>query len=970
MNFFTPNHVQHLNSCYPPTSILLASGSDYTPNSQELSRLTYYASNHPEKLSKLGSELEKRVKTECRKFRSGNVRNRATLLLELSIFRSLAIECRRDIALLSPSLLASIEVTLSITSNDLEVVSRAASVFTAWTTYTDGHLIGADSSLTKDYLSILRHFAALSSSEAKDSEVRNRTRLIGFAALTGAVNSEALFNDSVQFRTQVSIFLRPVLLTVLQTDLKVLEKQAEGVKDAPISPYLAEFRTRPVMERRAASIHIHIDGDKGPSMSDVSSAALRALFSLLEHVNGSQLSSILRSWLDNLGELKGWSKVSHCCWFAQKITEWSQYQYRYAVPNILVEHLVAQGQDGQQTTDLSQTLITMVTTVFSSPVPLVNLSTSDILSNLVMILLRRCSTNHEDPLLPSLIQCISSLGRHVYYSDQIHDLAAELINRLSTLEVQGIVARSSPSFSASRSQVIRCLISGLVGLINEADKNEPNEPRSLSPVAGSAASVEAATQDAGLNERHSRRTRVPTDLWQDTLSLICDADYAVRAECAQALDFYIDREMPKQGDFTNVDGTKRQIPALNVNMMLRGGDHGVKFLHSVHACLYTLATSSTLGLGPSTPTSENGPILTVQPATPLAENHPDTSQIHERRSSHPSKSRKMSMVFRLMEQAPEQVQPTASATLSDYSLIFKILQRIQEELPVRGMVTGVPMLLALDNACQPPERVTSEMMVRINVIKLILARTWLAIGKTWGSAELVEIAEKALSSKPPSVMLSEIQSTELGTYYPPTEPEPLPSTASEPVWPGIDAQAALLAIVSNKNIQEATSMNRQTLLERLSITWTACSALKESVERPSMYDATLRGDGVSPLLKISPGLMNIENLSLQSLARSNRGVGVTELREALEGRSSMSQTALNKAASISTLDHVSSILGSDNRLTPTRSRNRGKKRAVPSGSGEVRDVLNKLGLGKQNGSLLKASFPALQSEKSAVAGTR
>jgi len=130
-----------------------------------------------------------------------------------------------------------------------------------------------------------------------------------------------------------------------------------------------------------------------------------------------------------------------------------------------------------------------------------------------------------------------------------------------------------------------------------------------------------------------------------------------------------------------------------------------------------------------------------------------------------------------------------------------------------------------------------------------------------------------------------------------------------------------------------------------------------------MYDATLRGDGVSPLLKISPGFMHIENISLQSLARSNRGVGVTELREALEGRSSMSQTALNKAASISTLDHVSSILGSDNRLTPTRSRTRGKKRAVPSGSGEVRDVLNKLGLGKQNGSLLKSSFPALQSEK-------
>ncbi len=91
---FTPNHVQLLNSCYPPTSALLTAGPDYSPNSQELSRLTYYASvlglliyapnyllcsssNHPGKLNKLGGELEKRLKLECRKAKSGNQRTRA-----------------------------------------------------------------------------------------------------------------------------------------------------------------------------------------------------------------------------------------------------------------------------------------------------------------------------------------------------------------------------------------------------------------------------------------------------------------------------------------------------------------------------------------------------------------------------------------------------------------------------------------------------------------------------------------------------------------------------------------------------------------------------------------------------------------------------------------------------------------------------------------------------------------------------
>ncbi|EEB93113.1 hypothetical protein MPER_08276 [Moniliophthora perniciosa FA553] len=114
----------------------------FTPN-HELSRLTYYASNHPDKIAKLGSELEKRLRNECRKARLGNMRMRS-------------------------------KTTLDASSNDLEISARAASVFTAWTTYTDGHLIGTDSSLTKNYISCLRHFAALASSQEKDVEIRNR----------------------------------------------------------------------------------------------------------------------------------------------------------------------------------------------------------------------------------------------------------------------------------------------------------------------------------------------------------------------------------------------------------------------------------------------------------------------------------------------------------------------------------------------------------------------------------------------------------------------------------------------------------------------------------------------------------------------------------------------------------------------------------------------------------------------------
>jgi hypothetical protein len=51
------------------------------------------------------------------------------------------------------------------------------------------------------------------------------TRLIGLAALKGAVNSEALYNDSVQFRVQVSAIVRPLLLTLLQSEISLLNDE-------------------------------------------------------------------------------------------------------------------------------------------------------------------------------------------------------------------------------------------------------------------------------------------------------------------------------------------------------------------------------------------------------------------------------------------------------------------------------------------------------------------------------------------------------------------------------------------------------------------------------------------------------------------------------------------------------------------------------------------------------------------------
>jgi hypothetical protein len=213
-----------------------------------------------------------------------------------------------------------------------------------------------------------------------------------------------------------------------------------------------------------------------------------------------------------------------------------------------------------------------------------------------------------------------------------------------------------------------------------------------------------------------------------------------------------------------------------------------------------------------------------------------------------------------------------------------------------------------------------------------------------------------------------------------------PVEDAECVWSGVTFQAALDALVSSKDALEATGMDREALHKRLSTPWTAESAFRDcmfdlwlselqlliassstAMEPQSSFDP-LRRDGISPHLRLAPALMHIENLSLQSLARSTRGVGVTDLRDALEGRSSISNSALaNHAPSVSTLDQVSIREDTNmNKLRPAAGAgSRPEKLKAAGGPSEVRDMLNKLHIGKSSNdnNLLRAPFPGLQRQE-------
>ena len=541
--------------------------------------------------------------------------------------------------------------------------------------------------------------------------------------------------------------------------LPLRTSSTSAIKVNTPSVYMDEFRTRPPDQRRAASIHIHVDGQSGPSSADVLIASLRAFSLLLRHSNAAQIGLISQAAFETMDDQHLWDKADQSRWFARKACEWTQYQYRYAVPSRLVERLL-ETQDNPVSTHQQRTLTKMLTTVFTSPIPLVNLSTSDIVSNLVTLVLRRVSVNVDDDLLPLLVESIGSLGTHVYYSDQIQDLASELISRLVTVEVHGSPFLERDDYNKRRSQAIRCLLAGLSGLLLAADaaRKDDHDKTIVSPEPSFILSSGTSSPSSQV----TRRRRVSGEIWYETLNLLCDGDYAVRSDYAHTLVTYLRQELAKRGNSGDIKRSRHAteesspIQVNNISLLLFG-DPGLRSLHATHAYLFMLATSSSLGsvrnLSPSPAYSLNGDLASIGVSSTAPSTDPpgQGAEFAESQLSRPSssrrsagtitRSRKASNAQRLLECTPQKVSSASLASLSDHALILHVLTAIHEEVPVRGLLTGIPMLLSLDEASQIEDESDLSVRQRAKTLNEVVTRIWLVIGQVWECAELIRLAE-------------------------------------------------------------------------------------------------------------------------------------------------------------------------------------------------------------------------------------
>lgn len=866
------------------------------------------------------------------------------LLISLVILYKLLTECKRDIGLFSRPALRAISAALDVkvyqsNKTDLEAASRASNCFVAFAQGTDGSAIGVDDGLTSTYLEVLAKFSALSTFKApaapsstaatsekvvSDDEDQSRARLIGLRGLTGAATSDAAFSGSGEFRRQAKISV-PALLSILDespvSQLKELVRKSR--RRSALAPLITDVPAG--KPRPPPSLSEHVVGEKGPSADDVTSAAFRCLYELVAECHTSQASHVLDVVLAYLDKNGGWRDVERCCLLAESLAQAMLLQNRFVVPTRLVELLVNM-PDSVPPSDKHMSTLAMVTTVLTSSVSLVGLAVTDILSSLISVIERRVAVDAQDALLSPLVSCVSSLGTHIYYVDQINDIIEETTLQMMT------ISQTNPA----RQEILRVLIHCITGVMTAADKGDEVEaearerPSSPLPrdkgkgVATDGLSVEAPrARDAG------RRNPIAPEVWQETLPLLCESSYPVRAAYARALVFYLQTELPRD---------KRPRPdEANIT----------RFCNALNAAIYTLAMSSRLGVGdplpsgpptPSRNSSHNilagglgsgnnspprGVTFTVQEPTPIdtpvgalsngaansrsrsataattnsvAAQH-GTATPHTTGSATPPPRKPLRGGRRVSLPLNRLVlgEPTGAfdvvATPFDYAAILSILDELHAAVPSAALETTAPMLFALDTDAgseltRRPGTGGAYVIERRRACRETLLVLWRRISRQWGIAPVSQMVEAAIAVLPEPFIV----------------PDPRPPTPNDDVLPRPDvpvafvrdesegeSHAATLPLLSSRDItaafaaapqvQQGTGREAEGITRVFGARWSVEDAIQNSVERFSRHPTAAQG-GESA----GAQLMAIPNASYQSFGRPvSRAVDVGDLRDALAG---------------------------------------------------------------------------------------
>ncbi|KAK8246382.1 hypothetical protein HDK90DRAFT_9241 [Phyllosticta capitalensis] len=597
-----PKHQVLILKCYPQ----LQKGyreAEVKPNSSELSYLLYYASTRRTKLVKVGEFLDKRTAGDVWRRRIGNV------LVTLQILKALIEKCPRDIPLYALSLFSILRTVLN--SNDITLVEASVPTFETLCAHLDAAALAADNELASLYEEIVQLYAFFANKE-KEKEAGQlwtmeiRFRKAGLSAIKAAAGSECLSADAGK---QLGVIVPVILVNLYSTEgialtqLELREKEREDMdKEAAFNRRKSTSTMRTVEEGDPGAVARTTEDSDKLAEEEAGILALQALRNIFEAVSRDQLRQATAAVLKFISTRVKWNEHfpngdadgSWATTLFAMMSGWAPVQDRFVIL-VTASHTLVHTKILEENLDQEYVLATIITWLLGDArINFIGLSVMDVLIGLVNHILKllhvkspslmngdagakasketlEASSNSatQTPsasaadvvdrtaapsearvrLLKQLKNCIANLAKHIYYNDQIPDMLQAILIRLkpSTGPSQSIAATTAAAIEESTAVVD---LAATTGSLERAPAGsffsfETARVVALEAIKDILHVANSPGTDADGNKSSIGRSRVSVDVWEGTQWLLRDPIAKVRRCYVDALLTWLELEVRK-----------------------------------------------------------------------------------------------------------------------------------------------------------------------------------------------------------------------------------------------------------------------------------------------------------------------------------------------------------------------------------------------------------------------------------------
>ncbi|TPX34914.1 hypothetical protein SmJEL517_g02605 [Synchytrium microbalum] len=432
------NHVVIVNAVYPNQP------GQEGPQSSNLSKLIFYASSKPQKLAKIGTYLEKRLRLDLRRYRVGYVR------VTLQILSALIDQCHQHLNLFAKSVL---RIVLEILGNpDPDLIVSSTSVFVLFSRYHD-HTASADIELNDIYSHLVDKFCALATYLTSDHLIEHKMHLAGLKGIHSMVASDTFLSGSRAEQYAEKIIpsaMSNVYDPTESGEMSAVSPNSPG-RTIPPSPGLGG--PSPAAKRASITDDLITDSE----LEHIADDTLRDLFA---KSNVASIKFLLPPVFQYLDEHEKWPSSVFVIHIIHVITNAVQPQHRYVPMQNMLERL--QNQSATSSPEIQTSIVRSLTYLISAGGGSIGMTILELVEVLVGQLLSTTGTSHstssthkadaEATLEQALIESVGSLATQVQYPDQVNEILAFLINRLK-LELPTPLLPASGASPAGSSDV-------------------------------------------------------------------------------------------------------------------------------------------------------------------------------------------------------------------------------------------------------------------------------------------------------------------------------------------------------------------------------------------------------------------------------------------------------------------------------------------------------------------------------------